>query len=335
MNAIHAIILTLNEECHIARCIASIKNVCATITVIDSGSTDRTVEIAETCGARVISNPFVNHATQVNFAIEAISGSGGWVMRIDADEVLTPESGAVLARTVAVALPHVDGILMKRKIVFMGRVMQWGGMGSVWSLRVWREGRGQCECRWMDEHIIVPGKTQKCDAVIEDRNKNSLDWWTLKHNSYASREAMDLVNTKYKLLRHETPLAPSTPQAARKRAIKTKIYSRLPGPLRTSAYFFYRYVARLGFLDGKAGFYFHLFQGLWYRSLVDAKISDIEAFAKEQQVALPDAIKARTGFDILRTQKVLSPVSQSAAPEDRIPKNPGDSDKVPAKSALT
>ncbi len=302
MNPIHAIILTLNEEVHIARCIASIKDVCETITVIDSGSTDRTVEIAKAAGATVITNPWINYAIQENFGIAALSGYGGWVMRIDADEVLTPGSGPMLARAVASALPDIDGILLKRRMVFLGHALKWGGVGSVWMLRVWREGRGQCECRWMDEHIIVSGKTQKCDAIIEDRNENSIDWWTAKHNSYASRETIDLLNIKYKLIDGGSFHAPSTPQAARKRIIKERIYSKLPGPLRTSLYFLYRYIVRLGFLDGKAGFYFQVMQALWYRSLVDAKIADIEAFARARKVTLPEAIKARTGFDILRLQ---------------------------------
>jgi hypothetical protein len=82
---------------------------------------------------------------------------------------------------------------------------------------------------------------------------------------------------------------PSTPQAARKRALKEHFYARLPGPVRTSLYFLYRYVLLLGFLDGRAGFYFHVLQGFWYRTLVDAKIADIEGYARATGCSVAEA----------------------------------------------
>jgi hypothetical protein len=152
--------------------------------------------------------------------------------------------------------------------------------------------------RWMDEHIFVSGRTEKSRAIIEDRNENSVEWWTVKHNSYSSREAIDLLNLKHSLcLFDSVPTRPSTPQAALKRAIKEGIYAKLPGPLRTCLYFSYRYLVLLGFLDGKPGFFFHVLQGLWYRTLVDAKVCDIEAFARVANTPLIEAIRIRTGID--------------------------------------
>jgi glycosyltransferase involved in cell wall biosynthesis len=297
VSALHAIVLAYNEEIHLARCLASIRDVCATITVVDSGSTDRTAEIARSFGADVVANKWVNHATQMNFAIDLLKGRGGWLLRIDADEILTQGSAPLLAMTLAEAAPETAGILVRRRIVFMGRVIRWGGMDPIWQLRLWREGRGRCEVRWMDEHIVVDGATAKSPILIEDRNENSVDWWTAKHNAYASREAVDLLNARYGL-GSPAGAGPSTPQAARKRAIKQLVYARLPGALRTSLYFLYRYVLLLGFLDGKAGFYFHALQGFWYRTLVDAKIVDIESFARSSGCTIPEAIKARTGIQI-------------------------------------
>jgi glycosyltransferase involved in cell wall biosynthesis len=298
MPDIHAVVLTFKEEIHIARCLKSIRDVCATITVVDSGSTDRTVEIASSLGAEVITNTFVNHARQLNFAIDYLSGRGGWLFRIDADELLSPTSAGSLLKSIAQANRETAGILVRRRMYFMGRPIRWGGMDPIWQLRLWREGRGRCEMRWMDEHIIVSGETEKSRAIIEDRNENSIDWWTAKHNSYASREAIDLLNLKHSLgLFDSVPARLSTPQAALKRAIKDKVYARLPGPLRTSLYFFYRYLMLLGFLDGKPGFYFHVLQGLWYRTLVDAKICDIEGFARMSSTPLVEAIKIRTGIE--------------------------------------
>jgi glycosyltransferase involved in cell wall biosynthesis len=312
MPDLHAIVLTLSEEIHIARCLKSIRDVCATITVVDSGSTDRTVEIAKSFGAEVVSNPWVNHATQMNFAIDHVASRGGWLLRIDADELLSSSSAVSLVKSIAQANTATAGILLRRRIFFMGRGLRWGGMDPIWQLRVWREGRGRCEIRWMDEHIIVSGETEKSRAIMEDRNENSIDWWTAKHNSYASLEAIDLLNLKHRLRLSDTvPTCPSSPQAAMKRAIKEGIYVRLPGPLRTWLYFFYRYLLLLGFLDGKPGFYFHVLQGLWYRTLVDAKVCDIEAFASVANTPLVEAIRIRTGIDLKRN--LSKPITTQSA----------------------
>jgi glycosyltransferase involved in cell wall biosynthesis len=295
MTPIHAIVLTLNEERHLARCLASIKEHCASITVVDSGSTDRTTAIAREFDAEAMTNNWVTHAKQLNFAIDALAGRGGWLLRIDADEVLdgTP------ADAIAAADADIDGLLLQRRIVFMGRRIRHGGIEPSWQLRLWRNECGRCEERWMDEHVKVTGGVASSSLVLTDDNLNSLTWWTDKHNGYASREAVDILNQRFGLLTAETR-APQTmsAQARARRFGKEKIYLRLPAGLRAIAYFLYRYIVRLGFLDGKAGLYFHLMQGLWYRTLVDAKVDEITRHAREKNVSLADAIRDRTGIAI-------------------------------------
>ena len=292
---IHAIILTLNEEQHIARCIASLAEQCASITVIDSGSDDATVEIARQAGAEVRVNPFVNHAAQVNFAVDALAECGGWLLRIDADEVLDADSREMLKEAIAKAAEDVDGLLVQRRIHFMGRRIKHGAIEPSWQLRLWRNGRGRCEQRWMDEHIKVIGKVVRTGIILSDINLNSLTWWTSKHNSYASREAIDVLNRKYRFVAPDgLGEGGASAQARRRRYIKEKIYGRLPSGLRALTYFVYRYFIRLGFLDGRAGWYFHLLQGFWYRTLVDAKITEIEEYAAVQGVHIVVAIQQRT-----------------------------------------
>ncbi|WP_206072742.1 glycosyltransferase family 2 protein [Mesorhizobium temperatum] len=295
--AIHVVILTLNESIHIARCIESCKNQVESVTVIDSGSTDGTIEIAEKLGAEVISHPWKNYATQLNFGLSALVTRGGWLMRIDADEVLDPATPCSLSETVSQVGDDCDGILVQRRIYFLGRRIRYGAIEPSWQLRLWRNGRGRCEQRWMDEHVIVSGNVQKSGVIISDINLNSLTWWTAKHNQYASREAIDLLNARFKFLRiDKLPASGSSPQARARRFLKEKVYLRTPAGVRTIAYFLYRYFVRLGFLDGRPGFYFHVLQGLWYRGLVDAKIFEIEELAKQKGVPIAKAIKDRTGF---------------------------------------
>ncbi|TIS80417.1 MAG: glycosyltransferase family 2 protein [Mesorhizobium sp.] len=296
---VHALILTKDEEIHIGRCIASLLGRVTSITVIDSGSSDNTREIALSLGAVVIENPWVNYATQMNFGIDFLSGRGGWLLRIDADETLDTEHPIDLANIVSKAAIDCDGILMKRRIYFLGRRIRFGGIEPSWQLRLWRNGRGKCEQRWMDEHIIVERRVQKSSLSLSDRNLKSLTWWMSKHNSYASREAADILSKKIKGFQPKVEQDRKlSAQAAAKRLMKEKIYLRLPAAWRAFVYFLYRYVILLGFLDGRSGLYFHLLQGFLYRTLVDAKVNEIIDLAKKSNISLEDAIKDRTGIDL-------------------------------------
>ena len=298
MSLVHAIVLTFNEQGHLARCLQSIAGVCYSILVVDSGSTDRTRDIAATFGAKVITNPFVNYAEQFNFGISQVHGDGGWILRIDADEVLVNPPREVF-QTLDKAKCNIDGLLVRRRIHFMGRPMKWGGMDPIWQLRLWRQGSGMCESRWMDEHIVVQRDVQKSGLLIDDINLNSVTWWTDKHNRYASREAIDVVMRMYSTNHPEQgPPSLSRGQIAIKRAFKEHLYLHLPPGLRAVIYFVYRYIIRFGFLDGKAGWYFHVLQGLWYRTLVDAKVSEILRDVSIRKCALGDAIRHNTGIEI-------------------------------------
>ena len=262
------VILTLNEARHIARCIASVRSLAARIVVVDSGSTDATAAIAAAHGAEVLVNPFVNHAAQFNWGLDNAAIDTGWTMRLDADEVVEPGLAAAL-RAFLDAPGDAVGATVDRRIDFLGRAIRWGGVYPVRQLRVWRTGRGRCESRWMDEHVVVDGVvTHVRGGDLADVNLNNLGWWTAKHNGYATREAVDELA--------KPPVdAGVAGQAGAKRWIKRNVYRRLPLGSRALAYFLYRYVVRLGFLDRWQGLVFHGLQGGWYRVLVDAKIAEI------------------------------------------------------------
>ena len=147
----------------------------------------------------------------------------------------------------------------------------------------------------MDEHIVVDGEIQHLTGDISDSNLNNLSWWINKHNNYASREAAEilLATTKAdkKLLLPETGK-----QAAKKRWIKETIYSKLPLGLRAFSYFIFRYILRLGFLDGFQGFAFHTLQGLWYRFLVDLKVYEIQKLMRLRGQTLKEVLKTEFGI---------------------------------------
>lgn len=270
------IILTHNESKHIERCIRSLLHVTDKIFIVDSFSTDDTVAIAENLGATVVQNPWVSYAFQFNFGIQNNPFSTRWMMRMDADEYITAELAAELNSK----LPHLEesisGMYVKRRVYFMNQWIRRGGYYPIWLLRIWKSGLGICEELWMDEHIkLSSGTTGQFENDIVDHNLNNLTWWTQKHNNYAIREVIDLLNIKYNFDNKET-VNPKFwgSQEQRTRFLKIK-YASLPLFTRPFLYFVFRYVFKGGFLDGKKGLIWHFLQGFWYRFLVDAKIYEV------------------------------------------------------------
>jgi glycosyltransferase involved in cell wall biosynthesis len=288
-----AVILTLNEAHHLPRCLGSLEGVVNHVLVADSFSSDGTRRIAESHGAQFVQHAFVNYASQFNWALTQLDEDTDWVLRIDADEYITPELAAEIRERLSSLDPEVDGVFCGRHIVFQGRLTRFGGLSHIRVLRLFRYGRGRCENRWMDEHIKVAGPTTNFRGALIDDNLNSLTWWSQKHNRYASREAVDLLNLKYGFLPIDSiaSLAAGS-QASFKRWIKERAYARLPMGFRAFTYFFYRYVIRLGFLDGRAGAAFHVLQGFWYRYLVDAKVAEVERYMQEHRCDVLEAIAA-------------------------------------------
>jgi len=274
-----AVILTMNEEKHIGRCIDSISPLCAKIVVVDSGSTDRTVDIARARGAEVHHRPWPNkYAEQMNHALDVAAATTAWMLRIDADEYFTPELQRELASALASAPADLTGFILPRQVYFQGRPIRFGGFYPQWLLRVWRTGLGRCEERAMDEHMLLSsGRAERLRNRLIDRNENDIFWWTEKHNRYARREAADLLAIRHGLSGppNAAEVAPPGPARA-KRWIKEKIYVRLPLGARALLYFFYRFFWGLGFLDHPRVWVFHFLQAAWYRMLVDVNVIEFE-----------------------------------------------------------
>ncbi len=294
-----AVILTLNEEQHLGRCIASLAGVANSVVIADCFSTDATLAIARSHGARVIQRDWVNHAMQFNWALTQLHADTDWVLRIDADEYLTPELVAEIKACLPGIGSEIDGVYFSRRMTFQGRLIRHGGVFPIRVLRLFRHGRGECENRWMDEHVKVAGATVDLQGEMIDDNLNPLTWWTEKHNKYASREAVDLLNLEHHFMPHDSVASlRSANQAAVKRWVKEVVYARLPGGFRAFAYFFYRYVIRLGFLDGQGGTAFHFLQGFWYRYLVDAKVAEVKRYMLKKDVDVVVAMERVLGVKV-------------------------------------
>lgn len=292
------IILTYNESAHIKRCIESVKDIALKIVIVDSFSVDNTVEIAKSLGAEIYQNIFVNQSIQMNWALDNIPIDTDFIMRIDADEYIDDE----LKQNISIKLPllpqSVTGVYLNRYIKFMGDILLHGGMSSYWILRIWRNGFGRCEQRWMDEHIILSGgDTTKANGKLIDDNLNNLSWWSHKHVDYSTREAIDILSRERDASNNQLNGKWFGSKAERTRFFK-KIYNKTPLFVRPFFYFFYRYFMMLGFLDGVQGFLWCILQGFWYRFMVDAKVYEIKKTAKELNIDVVKVIKDKYGYEV-------------------------------------
>lgn len=277
--SIAAIVLTKNEEKHIVRCLESIRDVCDDIVVVDCFSDDRTVELAESLGARVVQHPWKNYATQLNYGIHQCGITADWIWRIDADEYIEGGLGQAVKDFIQTVPDDVNGIYVRKRIDFMGRPLLHGGWYPSYHLKVFRRGHGDCENRWMDEHIrLFDGRAKTIEQGNQvDANLNDLTWWTEKHNGYATREMADMLMMEYGLDAKAEEVVPKFfgTEEQRKRWLKIK-YIKTPLFVRPFINFTLRYIIKGGFLDGKEGFLWHILQGFWYRMLVDAKIFELK-----------------------------------------------------------
>ena len=280
MADITAIILTLNEEKNIRECIGSIQNLVKRIVVVDSFSTDKTVEIAKELGAEVLQHEFINQAQQFIYATDTLDIQTKWILRLDADERFTQETAAELEELTAKhADDDVNGIVVRFEVSFMGKPLRHGGIYPIKVLRIFKTGKAHMEVRSMDEHIVVnEGRSIEMKNDCLHRDFKSLYAWVERHNKYSNHEMLDYLN------RENTQEGVALHGSAKfKRFVKFKIYYKLPMGFRAHLYYWYRYYFKLGFLDGKEGKIFAFLQAYWYRFLVDAKIYEQKKLLKLQQ----------------------------------------------------
>lgn len=278
------VILTFNESIHLPRALDHIKGFAREILVIDSFSTDNTVELAKAGGAIVLQHPFQHQAQQFNWALEHAPITASWVMRLDADEIIEADLAEEIVTNLPTLPPEVTGVNLNRKTIFQGKFIRYGGRYPLTLLRIWRRGKACIEDRWMDEHIyLTEGRAITLRGGFADHNLNDLTSFTAKHNGYASREALDVLNRRLHLFDSQIELTreSTATQAKIKRFFKESVYNRLPFEISAIVYFLFRYVVQLGFLDGREGLIYHVLQGFWYRFLVGAKLSELERAVKQ------------------------------------------------------
>lgn len=292
------IILTKDEEIHLERALQSADQIAAEnhVLVVDSFSTDNTVDIAISSGARVIQRQFVNQAEQFNWALTQADADTDWILRLDADEVMSEALAKELTDFLSSPPPGVTHAFLPRQHVFLQKQLKHGGRQNVRMLRLWRPACAHVEMRWMDEHVIADsGLAYHAQNPFFDWNLKDLSFFTHKHTDYATREAVATLLTI-----DSNSDKGLHAQARFKRNLKHSVFNRIPYPIAALGYFLIRYVIQLGFMDGTPGLVYHSLQGMWYRFLVGARISELRAIingaANTDEVV--DRLEKSTGLRI-------------------------------------
>jgi glycosyltransferase involved in cell wall biosynthesis len=261
---VSVIIPVRNEAANLPRCLEALREL-GEVYVIDSQSTDSTVEIARAHGAQVVQFHYQGGwPKKRQWAMDTLPLAYDWILLLDADEVLTPE--LILEIRQAIQNPTVNGYYLALRIFFLGRVLRHGD-APFWKLSLFRRGKGRYECRLKDqdasmadmevhEHVIVDGPTARLENSLIHHNVESLSHYIRKHDEYSNWEARVLTQKET-----EAEIAPSLfgTQAQRRRWLKKKIFA-LPGS--PVLLFLYRYLFRLGFLDGVPGLIYCSFQAV-------------------------------------------------------------------------
>ena len=188
---------------------------------------------------------------------------------LDADEYLLDSLKSEIND--AIYNKKYDGFYLKRRFYFMGKWIKYGGYYPTWILRLFKHKLASCN-RDVNEHVVVNGKIGKLKCDFVDNNKKDVTDWIEKHNKYSTFEAIELIKNHKNSIEIDEMANIFGTQVERKRWVRERVWNRLLPPLiRPWLYFFYRYIVRLGFLDGKEGFIYHTLHGLLYRILIDVK----------------------------------------------------------------
>jgi glycosyltransferase involved in cell wall biosynthesis len=266
------IILTFNEEANIPATLDSVKGWAREVFIVDSYSTDRTVDIVLSPSnehVTVVQHAFEDYSKQWNWALAHLPIRSTWTLKLDADERVTESFKTEVTALVRDASPDLEGVYFRRRIVFMGKALRWGGVTENYDLRMWRTGCGRFEDRAVNEHALVAGHTVRLSSFVLHANNKSVADWIDKHNRYSSLEALSVIEGN--VTGDVKPKFFGTPEQRRIR-IRTVFYRV---PFRALLHFVYRYILRGGILDGRSGFWYSFLKSV-YLYWIGLKIAEYE-----------------------------------------------------------
>lgn len=273
------LVTTRNEEVNVERCLRSVHGFADQVFVLDSESTDRTVEIARAYAE--VHTLAYDHSRIIpwifQWGLDNLPIRHDWVLILEADQAVTPELreeiAALLARPDG---PREDGYYIRRRQIFRGRPLRFGGYGSKVLLKLFRRSRSELDPVEQDTRVYVRGPVGRLRAPLEEWNlkEDSIQFYLQKHLRYAEAFAHEELRRRRGEVPWKTkPRLFGTPDE-RILWLKDRYY-RMPLYVRPVLYFVYRYFLLLGILDGKTGFLFHFLQAFWFRLIVDARLEEL------------------------------------------------------------
>jgi glycosyltransferase involved in cell wall biosynthesis len=265
------VILTYNSESSLEHTLHSVISLSDDVHVIDSFSSDRTVEIALDHGAKVATHAFENYGVQRNWAISSLPFTHRWQLHLDADERVTPELREELMNLEEP--DQVSGFYIPRLMCFLGKPILHGGLFPTWHLRLFRSGFAKCEARKYDQHFYVTaGQTRRLNGFMIDDVRMTIGEWTLRHNRWSDAE----LEEQSEGADDNRIKGRVTGNPVERKRFWRNSYDHCPLFVRPFALFFYRYIVRFGFLDGYEGFIFYVLQTFWFRFLIDTKLFELK-----------------------------------------------------------
>jgi glycosyltransferase involved in cell wall biosynthesis len=272
------LLVTRNEEKNLERTLDSVRGLASQVFVVDSESTDRTLEIARASGAAVRSLPY-EHGRIIpwifDWALRELPIEGEWVLLLEADQALSPELRQEIAAVIT-AEPALHGYYIRRRQFFRGREIRFGGYGSKRLLKLFRRGRARLDPDEQDTRVYVDGPVGFLRHALLESNAKEDDilFYLEKHLRYADAFAREeMLRRAGQAFRARPRLFGGTPD---ERVLWMKsLYYRLPLGVRPFLYFAWRYFVLLGVLDGANGFLFHFLQAFWFRLVVDVRLMEL------------------------------------------------------------
>lgn len=277
---ITVLLATRDEEANIGRTLATISHWAEQIFVLDSESTDRTVEIARAHGAVVVQLQY-EHARIIpwifQWALDHLEVTQEWILILEADQAVPDALQREIAKVVMDTEERRAGFYLRRRQVFRGKTIRFGGYGGKRLLKLFRRGAGRLDPIEQDTRVYVQGEVGVLATPLEEwnRKEDSILFYLEKHLRYAEAFAVEEQRRRTESLafmgRARFFGTPDERILWQKR-----LWYRLPLFVRPFVYFIWRYFFLLGFLDGARGFLFHFLQAFWFRLVVDVRLAELQ-----------------------------------------------------------
>jgi glycosyltransferase involved in cell wall biosynthesis len=274
------LLATRDEEKNLPRSLASVSGLADQLLVLDSSSADRSVEIALAAGAEVHALEY-EHARLIpsilQWGLDHLPIRNEWILILEADQALSPELQQEIGGLLLAPPPHTHGYYLRRRQIFRGRPIRFGGYGSKRMLKLFRRGRARLDPDEQDTRVYVEGRVGylRHPMVEWNRKEDDILFYLGKHLRYADAFAREELRRRRGLAFQGRARLLGTPD---ERVLWAKeLYRRLPLGLRPLLYFLWRYFVRLGILDGSNGFVFHFLQAFWFRLVVDLRLRELLA----------------------------------------------------------